>query len=480
MSDFDFLKEFGKNLDRERPIEPSDTDWEKINAVLDRQEHSKRRRRLLLTWAFPLAASVALLLLGSLLWQNRLQTNAMQDEIARLQKELLIKDTIILTDTTIQHISFTQYDTVYRTVVIQTIDQRSIKQRFSQKDIQTGDFIAQTKYLQRAIKEQSKTFHIKSLQRGTQNVSIAGETPNTGKYLIQQKDSLLQKVSALNNSSDSLNSTFLDHNKAENIQTNISTFNQSLIGDSLALKHSLAALPLKNILPSSTHYMHRLPEIFDLMASAPIHKPPPASIIRRLRPHSGMVSVTAGLLFTQTDDAEPRNNYTLGLNGQIAFGRHWWVFAGLERGQTSFKVRGLDLDHFHLPAPPPPTQNDVMKYVEIKQPLWDFSLGLRYVFTPEKRLRPFIGAAWLGEQQQEQTLKYEFYNQFTKEESYVLVPRNDTRFNAHGLQIGLGAQWAFTKRLSFGLEGTYQWQDGPSAFLLGERWVLKTGLSYSF
>ena len=117
MSDFDFLKEFAKNLDRERLYEPDDADWEKLAVALDAQAQAKRRRHLLFAWALPLAASVAFILLGTLLWQTSSKTAKMQAEIVRLQKELGMKNGVTLADTTVHHVVTIQFDTIYRTVV---------------------------------------------------------------------------------------------------------------------------------------------------------------------------------------------------------------------------------------------------------------------------------------------------------------------------------------------------------------------------
>ena len=85
MSDNDFLKEFGKNLGRERLHEASDADWAKLATSLDAQDRSRRRRRQMLAWAFPLVATAAscdnrrlivLLILQALLTTVALAMNA--------------------------------------------------------------------------------------------------------------------------------------------------------------------------------------------------------------------------------------------------------------------------------------------------------------------------------------------------------------------------------------------------------------------
>ncbi len=239
-------------------------------------------------------------------------------------------------------------------------------------------------------------------------------------------------------------------------------------------------LPTKIIGPPQSHLKQRPLSAADFAVALPLASPSPVPMIRRLRPQNAMVSITGGMLFSQTRGVEYHNNYSLGLMGQLAFGRHLRLLAGAEHSSANFRAHGSGLPDFRVPPPTPPTPNDDLKVVELRQPIWDFLFGLRYVFTPEKRLHPYVSAGWLGQFVQEQTLRYEFLNGLTEAETYVIVPRNNDYFNANGLQLGIGLEWAFTKRLSLGLEGLYRRQASTLVPLLVERWGLKTGLGYRF
>ncbi|MDX2281560.1 MAG: hypothetical protein NW218_18375 [Saprospiraceae bacterium] len=479
MSDFDFLKEFAKNLDRERLHEPADADWEKLAASLDAQAQAKRRRHLMFAWALPLAASVAFILLGTLLWQTSSQADKMQAEIVRLQKELGMKNGVNLADTTVHHVVKIQFDTIYRTVVFQTSLAYSKQSNFHPNNFGQGaDSIFQ--------KDQNRQL-VNINQKGTEsNITFQNESKDTSQSAKPGVETILQKINGIVTSRpidavDSFSNIRTTPADLTKIQERSITPDQSPFEDRVPQKMDLSMLPFNDILPPKSLRKRSLPSGFDMVVMVPAPAPPRVPLIRRLRPHDTGIGFTGGMVFPQTKDATPRNSYTLGLSGQMAFGNHLRLLAGAEHGWTNFKVNSSVLDNSNIPPPPtPPTPNDELDYVQVDQPLWDFSMGLRYIFAPEKRLRPFIGAAWMGEQTQEQTLRYNFKNQVTKEETITLVPRNDARFNANGLQIGMGAEWTFTKRLSLGLEGMYQRQYGASVPLLAERWGMKAGVSYRF
>lgn len=452
MSDFDFLKEFGKDLDRERLLEYVEADWEKLAASLYAQERDKRRRRRMFALAFPLAASAIFILLGTLLWQTRSRADRMQAEIVRLQTELSSKNEL---DTTVQHIALIQYDTIYRTLVVQLHSGYSLESDFNPNN-NHADSIAKKIQNQFVAKNKPQGVGTNNpLQNKSNEVKSLAQVTETGGEVIQKKSNEFLTDGGINLPDSVAN---IPESPTDSVKTEAgaTVSDQPHIEDSSTQKSNIT-----------------------VMIPAPHNLRVP--LLRRLRPHDAMIGFTSGMLFPQTKDAIPRNSYTLGLNGQIAFGRHLRLLAWAEHGWTTFKVNGSTLDNSNIPPPPtPPTPDDVFDYVQVEQPLWDFSLGLRYVFLPGKPLHPFIGAAWVGEQTQEQKLKYEYRNQVTEEEIYTLVPRDDSRFNPNGLQISLGAEWLFTKSLSLVLEGIYQRQYGTSVPLLKERWGLKTGLAYSF
>lgn len=461
MSEFDFDKEFADHIRKERLFEPTDAEWDKVAAELDASEAQKRRRRRIFLWAVPLAASAAFAFLGIALLRAYTRVGAMQVEITRLKIQVADKSSITLTDTSVRHFSVIQYDTVYRrTVVVQNPMTWGVGQGEYRNDIDLTD------------KPELQKSNIRS------TVSFLDEKKNIETRIREGANT---EPSPHVSTADSLGAI-------KNDQSGITLGSEPAMAkikypdtDSTARDNDLTSIkPLPSIqlqgLQNKEKY--RLPDMGLLLIPAPTESRHD-KLIRRFRPHDVTAGITGGMVFPQTQSAKPLDTYSAGLTGELAFGRHIRLRGSAEYVPTQFRVTPAGQIELNIPLLTPPTPNDVLNYVQIKQPLWDFSLGLRYAFVPEKRLRPFISAAWVGEKTLEQTLQYEFKNQVTEEEIFIRVPRAESRFNANGLRLGLGVEWALTNRLSFQLEGTYQRQSSTAAPLLAERWGVKAGVAYS-
>ncbi|MEZ4927459.1 MAG: hypothetical protein R3A50_14365 [Saprospiraceae bacterium] len=478
MNDLDFLKEFGKNLDRERPHEPSDAQWANVKAALDKESERNRCNRLIFIWAIPTAATVLLAVLSGFLWKSMERAGNMQAEIERLEKVLETKNDVTFSDSSTRHLVVIQYDTIYRTVVLQTT-----QNQYKTQGINTSEFAHNADILPD-----------KSQELQTQNISsdIAGN-----KAPVQQKsdntsltnkveNSIIQIADTLNNTSEPITISQIDDSQeiepgSNMLQTKLNASSSTSGFDAIEEKNVLAELPPKNITTPKSHYKRFKPTAFEMAMDlkAPINAQD--QVKHRFSPKDAMVSITSGLLFPQTKEAIPRNSYSLGINGQFTLGRNFRIVAGAEHGSTSFTAKSSALDNSNIPQPPsPPTPDDVFDHVQVDQPLWDFTLGMRYIFSPHKQFLPFIGASWLAEQPQEQILRYNFKNQQTDEETIILVPHNDAPFNANGFQIGMGAEWQFGKQLNLGLEAQYQRLFKNSEPLLAERIGLKASLGYRF
>lgn len=461
MSEFDFDKEFADHIRKERLFEPADAEWDKVAAELDALEARKRRRRRIFLWAVPLAASAAFAFLGVALLRAYTRVGAMQIEITRLKSQVAEKDEITLTDTIVRHFSVIRYDTLYRrTVVIQNPMSRTSDQGTYQNDIGLTD------------KPESQKSNIRS------TVSFPDENKNIETRIQEGANT---EPSTHVSTADSLGAIKNDRSGIT-LGSEIATAKikypdtESIARDngltSIELLSSIQLQDLRN------KEKYRLPDMGLLLIPAPAESRHD-KLIRRFRPYDVTAGITGGMVFPQTRSAKPLDTYSAGLTGELAFGRHCRLRGSAEYVPTQFRVTPAGQIDLNIPLLTPPTPNDVLTYVQIKQPLWDFLLGLRYGFVPEKRLRPFMSAAWVGEKTLEQALQYEFKNQVTEEEVFIRVPRAESRFNANGLRLGLGVEWALANRLSFQLEGTYQRQFSTAAPLLAERWGIKAGVAYS-
>lgn len=457
MSEFDFDKEFAGDLGKERLFQPTDTGWDKVAAALYTLETRKRRRRGILLWVVPLAASAAFAFLGIALLRAHTRVGAMQIEIAQLKSQVTEKDNVALADTIVRHFSVIQYDTVYRSMVVMSRpgDPGAYRNAISMAD----NPVLPTSEIRPAgsFQDEKNKIDIQTTQGFDSESQL--QIPAAGSMGAMQTD--LSDIP---------------------FGAGTSTVKTMYPGtDSVAGGNDFASIqPLPSIQPENLQNKEkfRLPDMGLLLIPAPSESRHD-KLIRRFRPHDAAIGILGGFAFPRTQSAKPLNTYLAGISGELAFGRHIRIHSSAEYIPTQFRVTPAGQADLNIPPVTPPTPNDVLSYVQIQQPLWDFSLGLRYVFIPEKRLHPFTSVAWVGEKTLEQTLQYEFKNQVTEEEIFIRVPRAESRFNAKGLRLGLGAEWALANRLSFRFEGTYQRQFSTAAPLLAECWGIKAGVAYS-
>ena len=476
MNDFDFLKQFAQNLDREEVHEPTESDWNKVVEALSVRDQRKRRRRALLAWAFPVAASTVFVILGTMLMQSRSYADSMQSEIVQLQKEINLWKTTSQVDTFVQHVTLIQHDTIYRTVLITQASDLKFNPENSAGGLMTVD--RNTAYPNGQVSQQIKSENNNSLLNSTQTPNTRNGFGTVDSSTTTPVIDVVQHESLINNRDGSMEigivgvEDSINNQPGENNAANSKTENR--LGN-------LSNLPGISIPTLKSQFTKRLPDGFDLAVGLPAPEPQRPTLIHRLKPRNAMVDVTGGVLIPRSKDGVPGNNFIFGVNGKMAFGSHLRLVAGFEYGWINFKVKGSELEQNDIPEIAPPSSDDELKYVLLKQPVRDVSIGLNYVFIPEKRLHPYIGMSWVGEQTLEQTLNYEFQNTTNGEESNVYVPRsNNVYFNTNGLKIGLGLEWTFAKQFSMGLEGSYLRRNPPTVPLLSERYGIKASLAYSF
>jgi hypothetical protein len=118
MNEFDFDKNFGRDLGNERPFEPSEPGWEKVAARLDALETRRLRPRKALLWVPLLAALAALGFLGRALQRSERRAGELESEVGRLRSELSVVRTVSQTDTLYRQVTVVRYDTVYRRLLL--------------------------------------------------------------------------------------------------------------------------------------------------------------------------------------------------------------------------------------------------------------------------------------------------------------------------------------------------------------------------
>jgi hypothetical protein len=459
MQEFDFLKEFGKNLDREQAYEPGEQSWDRVASALDLGASDKRRKNRFFTWFFPMLAAGMLLFMGGWIWYLQGQTRSMHTEIERMRAQFVAQKSDVSSDKRVESISVVRYDTIYRTVFVRVPIAQNVenepaahfKQWIAQAPI--GKWSLNTGPNQKlSTHDASATFLFSPNSPGLSALTAADNQGTTTQPIIPEN--------------------------GQGIALGTDTLQTSSKPQSSA-PFVLNPLPLSTLLPLNAHRVLHIPNSFDL-EKIQAAKPARNAFYNWLIYHHAVGGVTTGLLFPNPKNAKASVCGNLGLFAQFALNNHFRVQIGAAYGWTNFDVKGVELDQAAIPVLTPPTPNDVLDHVLVNQPILDCTLGLQYVLFPMQRFHPYLGASWVVEQSAEQQLKYLFTNSLSKDETTISLPRNNSTFNFEGVQLGLGAEWQLRPSLTVHLEGNYQRQYHTSVPFLFERWGLKTGLAYHF
>lgn len=434
MSDFDFDQSFAHELRKGFPFEFEEADWERLTDRLNAVERSKQRRRRFAIWAFPLAATAALLLMGAGLWRMARRVEALQNELTQVRSAQSVA--AFSADTTINHVAVIRYDTIYRTIVMQEGRWREGRLfpnsgSFGQMDLKKEEF---------ALKNQ---YH---------HPILLSEEP---KRQDLSNGSIPSPPDSLNSQAVQLAPRFLPSERFE----------------------ALPFLPARN--PALSHRMlYNLPEM-DLppVVNASLEKPL-ANMIHRIRPHNVAIGISAGTMWPQVKGAQSFPGFTGGLAGQVSFGQRLRLTGEFSWSSFWSKIKNGDQDAPLFPIITPPTAQDALAFVSIRQPTLDYALGLRYQFRPERRLQPYLGLAWAGASTLEYTLQYEFHNATSGSETFVELPYTEQNVFRSRWQVGLGAEWRPVKRLAFGGEALWQNSIGGGGLLEGPRLKLKANIFY--
>jgi hypothetical protein len=459
MSEFDFLKEFGKNLKREGQHEESiGADWDDLQKRLDANELQQKHRRRIVGWLFPLFVSAGFLSLGIAIWQSKADTSQARNEIADLKAEI------------------EEYE--------------SDKDKLHQKPLVVGgDTSFQMGKSQLDLHENLD--HKTDVQRHFTNAQAKKEGEHLNQFLAK-KLSVNQIQNMSNTERNSSESVFpKDENQGILIEKPIlnqekllvlpnlreSSVDSKTLADPDILSNNWV-VPLES-LPLVGPKLLSVQKKEYLLDDSLFFTPTIVSPMLRFHSSDYIVGVRHSFIFP-INHRTVKNSFSYGLTVEKELTSRLRLTLGADYGQLYVMVKTKDLGSHHLPNPAPPSSHHMLENVRVMQPVIDLSIGLRYVFLSKMRSHPFVTMAWVGEQTRNQLLRYEYRNHMTNASGHNRIRNKDGNFNPNGLQIGLGTNLYFSRRWSFGAEGLYQRHFGTGSQLLGQRIGIRTGLKYHF
>jgi hypothetical protein len=479
MNDFDFLKEFGKNLDKAQPHDFTDADWKDMDSRLEAQFLKEKKRLYWKTWMLPLAAALGFLTMGYALWENMLKSAKMQSEIQQLKVNLEAKNNIILQqDTVVRTVNIIKFDTVYRTVILTQKGNR--KMQNSAINSEENDSKFHQNIEQRSFKNPNEI----SLKKGqveqlktVNNNQISQDFFSTNE--TEMSSLALKKIDYYPNNEKNQ----ILFPEKENLISTENTNDKSIFNQTKGAEKSTKLLHLNaikvpvNLIKSINSY--ELPDA-NILVKPVSNLASKSGIIRKFRPHNFTLGIHQGAVVFDNKNREANAAFTKGLSLEMALTKRLHLLGGIDFAKVDFEVKSNDLNQFDIPIISPPAANYTLIEVQIKQPFFNYSMGLRYDIFKRKRLQPYFTLAYVGEKTLDQSLDYDFYQSSNGDK----VTTRRQRFNhddfTSGVKGSIGVDWLVFKRWSLGMNGYVQNQYSHRNSFLEERVGLIGGIKYHF
>jgi hypothetical protein len=378
MNDKDFDKIFSKKLKEEKASIVDEKSWETLASQLDNYDRKNvvgviKTRNL--AWLLPLL----LLLLGINIWsllkmsQTEKQNALLGDELKALKTVFQKRDTIIQT----------QYIYKTDTVFINSNNLKKADKNISSTDAQQNKLLSFNTYTPPSVFQSSEVFF------DTKNPLTKAESSDfTTKNDVKSESKNFQQSENLADLKNS-NSSKIENKvgQQDNLETARLNVSQAII----------ANLPLLNgfVVGNSKPK----PEI--ILLSLPVHAPSPIIENKKINrfyigPSGGFINYHT--LWLNKDGLEIGRNeksYQVGLKMEYALTNNWRITASADYCPYDFNIKWLD-NRYNLP--PKPTYYDpttsTLNSIKGAQKLYLGSMGFKYIFNTNSKLRPYLGTAY--------------------------------------------------------------------------------------
>ena len=367
-------------------------------------------------WAVGLLL-LALLSGGTWFW---MQLDAAKQKVSDLEQQLAVKTT---SEKTENHQIVTIYDTVYQTVTILQKETRPSTFDSNQKDSNRPSF---SEYSSEIAKTNSST-------------------------LNQENSTALFK----NNTNSTISKTFIDKNDIPRIL--------SLTPQALAISQNISL------------------NAFGLtVAEEPLRKKKGINLWAMVRPQSTQIGVNFNPWNRFMINGQIRKSSNTAINVDLKYGRNWRISTGLEFFKVYQEIDAITDDISYYPIAKSNDRRDILQEVALDSRFLQIPLGLRYVFMPDKFLRPYLHTSVLARRVLQQNFSYTYAERFDPHflnRQFTVSP-----FLFSGVKFGTGIEIDMYSRLSARLEGYYSRDFNNPAYQYDRLiyWGVNGGLNFEF
>ena len=173
------------------------------------------------------------------------------------------------------------------------------------------------------------------------------------------------------------------------------------------------------------------------------------------RPKDFHLGLSGGLVYPLNQNLKKRDGGAIGLTGSVIFSKNLRLWMDVSFLSLHLKADDLQDDNFGIPAIPLPNDDYTFEEASADQPLYQFGVGIQYVFNTKKRLRPYLGLGYSSTALQPYEVEYEYEDLLGEE---IIIPRDySTKGLINNLWIAnAGLEYHFGKKWYGQIEGYYR------------------------
>lgn len=471
MDDKDFDKLFSDKMRSATTPDFSDEDWQPLSQRLDGWQ--LRRWGILPLWWLG-ALSGLLLLSNAIWWFSWRESNEQLSSLLQQALQVSENQTIAVSDTVYRTVLVHQYDTIYRTIIVRPVLEGGLA----------------------TTPEEQLTKNQKTDQYAPARSGASGESNSRAGKTVTTADTPGKPSGTIANGdrtppSDPVAEGIPDAvadsqplvppaGERDEIAENSEAFiSLEEIAQMRAAETPVNSLPLRYTRElRRRHYQPvPLPPLADWEAVLPEQKKPFPLI-----PKTFHLGVGGGWSLPGASVIASKSGKVAGLAGEIGFSDRLSLVA--EGSYNSLEFQGYVYDEsIGLPTPNPPGDDYDFKYFEThnpRKPLLQLTAAMRYRFSSDKKLSPFLGAGFATQWHPEYDLEYEYTHRSSGVEFSETVEVEELSKPLSFLHFEFGLSYSLSKRWELQAAGFYDAEARRSQIGIPRYYGLKTFLVYSF
>ncbi len=446
----DFFRLFSEKMKAATPPPDfSGDDWQALQTRLD--AHDRKRWRVLpLGW---LGALTGLLLLSNLGWFSLWQKT--DNKVAALRSEQLSEPqkSIMMRDTVFEKTVVYEYDTIYRTVIVNRMETSRVGQNLASQNEPNGTFFTQ-----------------KTTSGGTDTPTSPASNPTGQNGQVQPPNQI--------NTNTTAGADAAPGSSTEASSPILPKENDLFIGGNNKRQPAPDALPSLEM--RALHYLLRQPVLWKKEDFAIV----PAKENKTsfpLIPRSFAIGIGAGTLLPRQSSITSSSEKAAIFSAEIGFSDH--LALTLDGTYAAFKFRGYVEDRgLGLPVFVPPVGEYDLRYFETHdeaKSILQLSVGMRWYFMLKSKLNPWLGAGWSVQWNPGYELEVEYTERGTgiEKSREVGVPSSQSPLNYTGFNLGLRYQLTEHWQLQTGSFWDFKADSQPG---IGRWWGWRAGVGFRF